>query len=305
MEQYQQATGQPVGQQYQDTTDFSKIQHVEDPTVASLRTQYPDAGILPTDTPDQATAKLQDSALYHKATYIAPSPYGGGTSGNISTTDAKGNPITLPSNVAPYYNQTSDGTGWVDASTLQGTAAQKSAIVNDAQNAGLKVITNKNEAADLTNITDAQNNLQTIGTIMQGIDQPGWVQRALGGAGLTYFQTLAQSDPQKAAAGALSSVGLDILKAISGIQGFRGNTSAIQQVKDHLPTIYDTNDTVQTKIKYINDLINNRQSAILGTSNNSSSQTSSTTASGKPFDVQAAKSAGYTDQQIQDYLKAN
>ncbi len=261
---YQKMTGQQVGLP-ESKTDFSHIQHVADPQVTALMQKYPDAEISPTDSIEQAQQKLQGSAIYYKEKYIAPpAGSGGGSGGSVSTTDANGNPIDIPLNVAPYYNQSHNGVGWVDASTLQGTAAQKNKIVSDAQAAGLKVITNKNSAADLTNINDAYSKLNTIGNIMQGIDQPGWVQRALGGAGLTYFQEQAQSSPQKAAAGALSSIGLDILKAISGVQGFRGNQSAIDQVKQHLPSIYDTNDTVQTKINYINQLIADRENALTG-----------------------------------------
>ncbi len=169
----------------------------------------------------------------------------------------------------------------------------------------MKVITNKNEAADLVNIQDANSKLDSIQGIMSGIDQPGWVQRALGGAGLTKFQTAAQSDPQKAAAGALSSIGLDMLKAISGVQGFRGNQSAIAQVKDELPTIYDTDATVKQKIQYFKTLIADRENAIVGKASTSGTSGATTTASGQSFDVQAAKDAGYTQQQIDDYLKNN
>ena len=60
-------------------------------------------------------------------------------SGTTSGTDSKGSPI--PSAVAPYLNTSSSGVNYVDASTLQGTAAQKTNIINQAQAAGYKVIT--------------------------------------------------------------------------------------------------------------------------------------------------------------------
>lgn len=175
-----------------------------------------------------------------------------------------GSIVNIPTNVAPYYNTSNSGIGYIDASTLQGTAAEKTQIINQAQAAGLKVITNKNTAADLVNIKDASAKLNDISTIMAGIGQPGWVSRALGGAGLTKLSSALQSDPQKAAAGALQSIGLDVLKAISGIQGFRGNASAIQQVTDHLPKTTDTVDTINQKISYIQTLVNDRENAIVG-----------------------------------------
>ncbi len=77
LSEYQQATGQQVGLP-ENQTDFSKIQPIADPQVSALSAKYPDAGIVPTDTIAQATAKLQSSPLYHKETYIAPNAYSGG-----------------------------------------------------------------------------------------------------------------------------------------------------------------------------------------------------------------------------------
>ena len=189
------------------------------------------------------------------------------TSGNqtVIQTDDKGRSFQVPTIVAPYLNTSNSGVNWVDASTLQGTAAEKTQIVNAAQQAGLKVITNKNQAADLSNISDANNKLDTIGTILSGIAQPSALSRDLYGIGLTWLATKAQSNPQQAAAGALQSVGLDILKAISGVQGFRGNQTAIQQVTEHLPSIYDTTAVVNQKIDYIKQLMNDRERGLLGT----------------------------------------
>lgn len=182
----------------------------------------------------------------------------------VPVTGDNGQKVNVPANVAPYYNTSSSGVGYIDASKLQGTAKDKTAIVNNAQKAGLKIIFNTGVAQDLSNIKDANAKLDSISTIMSGIAQPGWVSRTLGGIGLTKLSVLAQSDPQKAASGALSSVGLDILKAISGVQGFRGNQSAIQQVTDHLPSIYDTTAVVNQKVAYIKQLISDRENALVG-----------------------------------------
>lgn len=186
------------------------------------------------------------------------------TSGTVPVTDTNGTTTNVPLSVAPYYNTTDSGVSYMDASDIQGTAADKAQAIADAQKAGITVVTNKNEAADLTNITDANSNLDTVDTIMAGIDQPDALSRALYGLGLTSLASVAQTNPQQAAAGALQSMGLDVLKAISGIQGFRGNASVIQQVTDHLPSIYDTQATIDSKIAFIKDLISNRENAILG-----------------------------------------
>lgn len=207
----------------------------------------------------QANIAQSKAAIASSYSNIAKNKFdmsGGSTSGNYSAA------------LAPYINQTSGGTQYFDASSLQGTASQKTALINQATAAGLKVITNKNTAADLVNITDAKNKLQTIQGVMQNIAQPSWLERDLGGLGLTKLAALAQSDPRKAAAGSLSAVGLDILKAISGVQGFRGNQTAVQQVTDHLPKITDTTAVVNQKVDYINQLISDREDAALGQNSN-------------------------------------
>ncbi len=53
-------------------------------------------------------------------------------------------------------------------------------------------------------------------------------------------------------------------QAISGVQGFRGNQSAIQQVTDHLPKITDTVDTINQKVAYIRALVSDREDSIVG-----------------------------------------
>ena len=188
---------------------------------------------------------------------------GGGWSNGVNNIDL-GNGLNVPADVAPYVSTSTSGINYFDGSTLQGTASEKKSLIDNAQAAGLKVITNKNTVADLTNIADAQSKLTTINQTLQGIAQPNWFSRTAGGIGMTWLETATQSNTQKAAAGALSSVGLDILKAISGVQGFRGNQSAIQQVTDHLPKITDTKAVVNQKITYINNLITARENAILG-----------------------------------------
>lgn len=193
---------------------------------------------------------------------------------NGQSVSSLGSPV--PSNVAPYLQTSNSGVQYVDASTLQGTASQKNAIVNAAQKAGLKVITNKNAAADLANISDANNKLDTIAQVYSSISQPNWLSRDLGGAGLTSASSFLQTNAQKTAASTLNSIGLDMLKALSGVQGFRGNQTAIQQINDHLPKITDTQDVVNTKIAYLRQLMSDREDGLLGTKNTSGLNQSST-----------------------------
>lgn len=184
--------------------------------------------------------------------------------GTVATVNENGDTVNIPVDVAPYYNVSSNGKEYIDASKLQGTTAEKKSIIDQAQKAGYKVILDASTANDLSNIKDANDKLDSIDTIISGIAQPNALARTFGGYGMTQLSTFFQSDPQKAAAGALQSVGLDILKAMSGVKGFRGNASVVQQVTDHLPKITDTVDVVNQKINYIKTLITDRENALVG-----------------------------------------
>lgn len=177
-----------------------------------------------------------------------------------------GQPVNVPTNVAPYYDTSNSGVGYVDASTLQGTAGEKTTIINDAQSAGLKVITNKNTATDLFNIKDANNKLDSIASILANIDQPSALSRDLYGLGLTKLAVKAQSNPQQTASDTLSSIGTDILKAMQGVQGSRMSQTAIANINKDLPTIYDTSNTVSNKISDLKVLLGDRENGILGSS---------------------------------------
>src|SRR5262249_17342039 len=55
---------------------------------------------------------------------------GSGSGGTVNVTDNSGRPINIPASVAPYYNTSSSGVGYADLSNVQGTAKEKTAIVN-------------------------------------------------------------------------------------------------------------------------------------------------------------------------------
>lgn len=166
----------------------------------------------------------------------------------------------IPQALKPYVKQSSDGTWYMDLSSA--SASQKDALIAEAGD--LPVITDKNQSADLANIRDVGSKLKTVATIMGDLDQPDALSRDLGGAGLTAFASMAQTNPKAAAAGALNDIALDVLKSISGVQGFRGNATAVQQVKDSLPSITDTQDTAAQKLSIVGQLISDRETGILG-----------------------------------------
>lgn len=220
---------------------------------------------IPTPSNVNSPTFAEDFKAYQQDVSSAVAYYGGSTaSENVSIQDGNGNNISVPTSVAPYVATSYNGVNYVDASTLQGTAAEKKQIVDQAQAAGLKVILNKNSVLDLTNIKDANNKLDTATTLLNDITQPDALARDLGGYGLTQLGVLAQTNPKAAIAQSLPIIGLDILKAISGVQGFRGNQSAIQQIQDHLPKPTDTATVAEGKVEFIRKLLTDREVAIVG-----------------------------------------
>lgn len=89
--QYQEATGQQVGAP-EDQTDFSHIQNVDLVAIQAIQkmmADYPDAGITPQDTLEQAKSKLANSRIYRRETYIAPSS-SNGFGGALTTVGGQG-----------------------------------------------------------------------------------------------------------------------------------------------------------------------------------------------------------------------
>lgn len=182
---------------------------------------------------------------------------GGSSFSNIKTKN------DIPAQYRGYASQSASGVWYLDLSSAD--PKTKTAVM-DATQGNIPVITDKNNANDLRNINDAVKKLGTIADAMKDLNSSSSLSRDLGGAGLTELSKAAQTNPKAAAAQALNDSALDILKSISGVQGFRGNQAAIQQVKDALPKITDTQDTSAQKLQTVAQLIQDRESAILGTS---------------------------------------
>lgn len=192
-----------------------------------------------------------------KAGENAAANTGGG--GGLSSSSIKTR-NDFPQALKPYAKQSGNGTWYLDLSSIG--SAQRAAFINQAGD--IPVITDKNQAADLVNIKDAYGKLNTITIAMRDMTSGSALTRDLGGAGLSYLSALAQTDPKKAAATALNDSALDFLKAISGVQGFRGNQTAINQIKDSLPKITDTQDVAAQKLSYIAQQIADREAATVG-----------------------------------------
>lgn len=225
-------------------------------------------GGLPYTLEHDANGNPYYKAVPGVATKSTGTGTGGGEDGG---TGQNGSP---PKELAPYTHVSGNGTTYVDLSSgLTPTQSAKYAQIASAN--GLPVILNKNEAADLTNIQNAYSNLKTMSDTFSNLSQPGALSRVIHNLGLTQFETLAQTNPQKAAAGVLQEAASDLLKAISGVQGGRMSQAVIDQIRQGLPTVYDTKDVAIQKITNVHQLIANREEAIVGKPPASGSDSSS------------------------------
>lgn len=169
----------------------------------------------------------------------------------------------VPVNAQPYVNFASSGTPYLDSSTLQGTAAEKSAIINGASAAGVKVINNKNSAADLTNIANAKSNIYDIQNAFDAITATSALARNTFAAGTATLESFFQLDPSKSSVGVFNAAVPELVKAINGVQGSKGG-AGVTDDSPLIPKITDTIAQVNAKMDKINSLLDNRETAIVG-----------------------------------------
>lgn len=209
-----------------------------------------------------AQANLEHVQLENKNLRVAASSTG---ATNVSQTNPiTGTTLNVPTSVAPYQNYSNNGQPYADLSKVQGTAAEKTNIINQAEAAGIKPILNANTALDLANIKDASAKLDTIQQAMNIITNKNAVSRDTYGAALSTVENYLQTDPQKVAAGVFPDASIDILKAMSGVQGFRGGASIVSTVSNTFPKITDTQPVANAKIQAMRNLINDRETSLVG-----------------------------------------
>lgn len=218
---------------------------------------------------DAQTAKEKESEAYGTAFATAQGKAAGTpTSTTLGATSPVESPqgitYNAPASIAPYVSFASNGVKYADLSGFAGTPTEKNQAVQDAQAAGYKVITNKNTALDVQNITDANAKLDDMQKAFSSITSDSATQRNLYGAAITTMAKELQTNPNVVASGIYQDAALDILKAMSGVQGFRGGASIVQQVKDTFPSATDTTDVANAKINTIKSLISDRENALVG-----------------------------------------
>lgn len=206
-----------------------------------------------------------------------------------------GSSLSIPSTLQAYFNTSNNGVNYVDLSSV--SATDRNALAQAAGTAGLKVITDKNTAADLVNIRNANMNLDTVASIMADVNSPDTLARDLYGAGLTTAAATAQTNPKAAAASAVDDIASDIAKSISGLQGNRQNSQTLATITKNLPAATDTAAVTSQKLENLRALINNRETAIVGAAPKQDS--------GPPLApalIQAATTKGYSSSDLQDAI---
>lgn len=225
------------------------------------------------DGDDQKQEELKTDEAYNTAKATAEGKAAGeGASGSSQPTSpitavggaADGLIFNAPADVAPYASVSSNGTKYVDMSSFAGTPTEKNAAIADAYAAGFKVITNKNTALDLTNISDANAKLADMKTAFDATNAGDAATRNTYAAAALKAAKLFQTNPDAVGNDVYTDAALDILKAISGSQGFRGGQSIIDQVKATFPQTTDTQAVVDSKIANITKLISDRETALVG-----------------------------------------
>lgn len=179
-------------------------------------------------------------------------------------TSPSGLVYNAPASIAPYVNFAANGVKYVDMSHFGGTPTEKNQAIQDAQQAGYKVITNANTALDVQNITDATSKLADIKAAFAKASAGDATQRNLYAAAFNTVADKLQTNPNYAGIDVYQDAALDILKALSGVQGFRGGASMVQQVKDTFPSITNTTAYNNAKIDNLQKLIDDRQTALVG-----------------------------------------
>ncbi len=83
---------------------------------------------------------------------------------------------------------------------------------------------------------------------------------------------------------------------MQGVQGSRMSQAAVANITKELPTVYDTQATVQTKVQNLQKLLNDRENAILGTTgtNGSNQTTLMMGPDGKQYNVPNDQVAAFT-----------
>lgn len=233
-------------------------------------------GLTPMDYPtwkakdDLAVAALKSKEAYGTAFSTAKGKAAGEASGRgpvitSAVTDNKiGVTYQAPASIAPYVAFANNGVRYVDLSNFKGTPTEANQAVNDAQRAGYKVITNKNTAIDIQNIADANAKLADMKDAFDGITSDSATKRDLYGAALVTMAKALQTDPNASASDVYQIAALDILKAVSGTQGFRGGASMVQSVERIFPKNTDTTPTADQKIANIVKLLDDRETILVG-----------------------------------------
>lgn len=196
------------------------------------------------------------SALGNQTTITSPVTSSVGVTSGLT--------FNAPASIAPYVAFAANGVKYVDLSGFKGTPTEANQAVQDAQKAGYKVIVNKNTALDVQNITDAMGKLEDMRAAFNAVSPDSAAARDTWQAAWITAATALQTDPNAASNDVYVAAALDILKALSGVQGFRGGQSIVKSVENIFPSNTHTQAVNNQKINKLQEMIDTRQTALVG-----------------------------------------
>ncbi len=177
----------------------------------------------------------------------------GGSATGLPGSDTQGNGQP---NIAPQYQsyvtQTSNGTSYVGQDKLANlTPYQQQEAARQYAAAGITVL-NSDDTAKVRNIDVTKQNLDQMGSVVQGLLGSGPIGR-IGSSIANLFGSATQSNPQVAAFNGYRTIAINTLQALgAGQGGSRITAGEIATAVSNLPTITDSIQTAQAKLSIVN-----------------------------------------------------
>lgn len=246
--------------------------------VNDLVTKYPDAGIEPGDTLQQAQQKVMASPTYTMAQKtqmldIATKEQA------LATAAANSSPATIGTAVQSLSDF--NGTKYYTPTDIQGMDAKtKQAFVTAATAAGAKPLSAKDGDA-ISSINSAQSDLSSFSNYIQGASDgsagitlpTNWLGQPQQYANVKFNQFL-QTNGQLAAYSSWAAQIPTLLSALKGAgSGSGGSSRLFGTIETLLPADTDTLPTALTKLQTINTILTNGANSIMGIDGGSSGNT--------------------------------
>lgn len=270
--------------------------------VQDLSTKYPDAGIQPGDSLQDAQAKVMKSPSYTLAQKSAMLDVATKEQA-LATAAANDSPENI-SNAVQSLNDYA-GIKYYTSTDLEGMDPKaKQAFITAAKSGGAQPLTPKNADA-LSSIQAAKDNLSSFSQFLSSGILPSTggvfgIGAKPGQIATVTLNNFFQQNPQLGSFQTWQAQVVNLVSALRGAgSGGGGASRLIGTISAMLPVETDTIQVAQQKIQNINTILDNNAASVL---NISPIQLQATSAG---YDYQAMIAAGYTDQDIQQALASS